>query len=72
MDDKTERKIVYITKYAITKGVYKADGRYNPESKRFNPDNRFLYLTVGEDCFFHDSRSTSKSSRNGKNQEIID
>jgi len=52
MDDKSERKTVYITKYALSKGIYKADGRYNTESKRFNPDNQFLYLTVGEDCFF--------------------
>lgn len=46
-----ENKTAYITKYALSKGIYKANGRLYLDDC-FSPDNRQMYLTVGIDCFF--------------------
>lgn len=46
-----ERKTAYITKYALSKGIYKANGRIYLDDC-FSPDNRQMYLAVGVDCFF--------------------
>ena len=47
-----ENKTAYVTKWGLSKGIYKVNGRYYPESNFFRVEARAMFLTVCKDCFF--------------------
>ena len=48
MNRNSETRTVYITKYALTKGIYKAVGMYFPDGEYFKAHDSLLFISRKE------------------------